>query len=56
MKPKLFKRSDKNFNFSNYGKAHKYICVEDNKYKRGVLVSDPFSSSGAPKQGFQKGM
>ena len=38
MKPKLFKRSDKNSSFSHYGKAHKQIC--------GVKVSSHYVSQG----------
>ena len=40
---KLFKRSDKNFNFSNYGKAHKYIC--------GEQVSGHYVSQGRRNRG-----
>ena len=42
-----FKKWDKNFNFSNYGKAHKYIC--------GVQVSGHYVSHVGAKIGAQTG-
>ena len=42
-----FKRSDKNLNFSNYGKAHKYIY--------GVQVSGHYVSQGRQNRGSNRG-
>ena len=44
---KLIKRSDKNLNFSHYGKAHKYIC--------GVQVSGHYVSQGRQNRGSNRG-